>query len=96
MMVVPEAVVVDVVEAVDEVVGSGVDTVEAVVVTVAKRGFKRLPPPTKLCSGRILGDLLAIDLLEAVDVVAVVDPEDVVAGVDVGPAAAFFTSISRG
>ena len=29
-----------------------------VVVGVARRGFKRLPPPTKLCSGNCIGDLL--------------------------------------
>ena len=29
------------------------------VVGVARRGFKRLPPPTKLCSGNCIGDLLA-------------------------------------
>lgn len=60
-----------------------------VVVGVARRGFKRLPPPTKLCSGNCIGDLLDKGPIrgcftdEAVVEVALVDEADL-------------TSISKG
>lgn len=60
-----------------------------VVVGVARRGFKRLPPPTKLCSGNCIGDLLDKGPIrgcftdEAVVEVALVDEVDL-------------TSISKG
>ena len=58
-------------------------------VDVARRGFKRLPPPTKLCSGNCIGDLLANGPIRGcfVEAVVVEVVEDFEAGL---------TSISRG
>ena len=78
-----------------EVVVVVVEAVEAVlsfwllVVGVARRGFKRLPPPTKLCSGNCIGDLLANGPIRGCFVEAEV--VEVVEDFDAG-----LTSISKG